>query len=192
MHCVFRMTGEAISNSIPGSWYTKSHVLLYMQPWHSESNLSCLACANTSSVEWGVAFTVLDHSQIAKLVSFGQLTQPPEPKAVEKKGSCSGILHCDLLTARVAMSASIHEPICGSNHHPSTPKRADWKLIKNASARWMTGSFCWSSALKEEAGRSRVPGAAEPPVASAIVSLPGSCLISGSISMKPLSCLCKC
>lgn len=79
-----------------------------------------------------------------------------------KKGLCSGILHCDLLTARVAMSASIHEPICGSNHHPSTPKRADWKLIKNASARWMTGSFCWSSALKEEAGRSRVPGAASP------------------------------
>lgn len=109
-----------------------------------------------------------------------------------RRGSRSGIPHCDLLTARVEMSASIHEQIWGSNHHSSTPKRADWKLIKNASVRWMTDSFCWSSALKEEAGRSRVPGAGEPPVASAIVSLPGSCLISGSISMKPLSCSRKC
>lgn len=124
--------------------------------------------------------------------SFGQWAKASRVQRCGKTGSCSGILYCDLLIARVAMSASIHEQIWGSNHHSRTPKRADWKLIKNPSAQWMTGSFCWSAALKEEAGRSRVPGAAEPPVASAIVWLPGSCLISGSISMKLLSCLCKC
>ncbi|KAK2842335.1 hypothetical protein Q5P01_012535 [Channa striata] len=38
----------------------------------------------------------------------------------------------------------------------------------------MTGRFCWSSALTEEAGRAHVPGAGEPLVASAIVLLPSS------------------
>lgn len=51
-----------------------------------------------------------------------------------KRGPCSGIPHGDLLTARVETNASIHEQIWGSSHHSSTPKKADWKLIKNASA----------------------------------------------------------
>lgn len=46
----------------------------------------------------------------------------------------------------------------GQRHHTGTPRRADWKLIKNASVGWMTGRFCWLSALTKKAGRSRVPG----------------------------------
>lgn len=108
-----------------------------------------------------------------------------------KRGSCSGSLHCWPSDSQGWGESYIHEQIWGSNQHTSTQRRADWKLIKNASVRWMTGRFCWSSALTEEAGRSCVPGAGKPLVASAIVSLPSSCLISSSISMKLLSCLCK-
>lgn len=104
-----------------------------------------------------------------------------------KRGACTA----DLLTARAEEKATFMSRSGGQHHHTSTHRRADWKLIKNVSVQWMTGSFCWSSALTEEVGRSCVPSAGEPLVASAIVSLPSSCLISGSISMKLLSCLWK-
>lgn len=76
-----------------------------------------------------------------------------------EQGSCSGSLHCwpsDSLGWASTFTSG------GQNHHISTPRRADWKLIKNVGVQWMTGSFCWSSALTEQAGRSRVPGAGEP------------------------------
>jgi len=104
-----------------------------------------------------------------------------------KQGSCSGSLHC---WPSDSQGWGFTFRSRGQRHHISAPRRTEWKLIKIASVQWMTGSFCWLYALKE-AGRSRVPGAGEPLVASTIVLLPGSCLISSSISMKLLSCLCK-
>lgn len=98
-----------------------------------------------------------------------------------KQGCCSGSLlywPFDGLSWRSLFRSG------GQHHNTGTWWRADWKLIKNACVPWMMGSFCCSPALTEEAGQSCVPAAGEPLVASAIVSLPDSCLISSSISMR--------
>lgn len=121
------------------------------------------------------------YSQTNALFWLAQWLQPPESCTIEKGAPAQGGYTVDLLTARAEEKTTFMSRSGGQYHHTSTPRRADWKLIKNASLQWMTGRFCWSTALIEEAGRSRVPGAGEPLVASAIVSLPSSFLLSGSI-----------
>lgn len=155
--------------------------------------LSCLACSYTCPTEWPFPFLTSITSIFSNTCTLrvGTMVTASWVQYYRKRGSCLGRRHWWPSDSQGWGESYIHEQIWGSNHHSSTPRRADWKLIKNASVWWMTGRFCWSSALTEEAGRSRVPGAGEPLVASAIVSLPSSCLISGSISMKLLSCLCK-
>lgn len=119
-----------------GSWCNKRPHTPEHAAMRFRVNAICLACANTRLVNRPGAFTVLHHNHIVKPVHSSALDnrchlQSPTPW---KNGPCSGIPHCDLLTARVEMNASIHEQIWGSSHHSRTPKKADWKLIKNASA----------------------------------------------------------
>lgn len=155
--------------------------------------LSCLACSYTclSDPLFPLLTSITSVFSHTCTLLVGTMLTASRVQSHRKRGSCSGSLHCWPSDSQGWGESYIHEQIWGSNHRTSTQRRAEWKLIKNARVRWMTDRFCWSSALTEEAGRSRVPGAGEPLVASAIVSLPSSCLISGSISMRLLSCLCK-
>lgn len=81
------------------------------------------------------------YSQTNALSWLAQSLQPPESCTIEKGAPAQGGCTVDLLTARAEEKTTFMSRSGGQYHHTSTPRRADWKLIKNASLPWMTGRF---------------------------------------------------
>lgn len=106
---------------------------------------SCLGCSNTSSTQWTFHLLTSITSVFSKICILLVRTMFAASRVQRhrKKGSSWGSLRQWPSDSPGWGERYIHEQIRGSNHHSSTPRRADWKLITNASVRWMTDPFCW-------------------------------------------------